>query len=56
MAKIIRFPLKMKNGIEVRTIEELRENFDMDAVLENYTAENWIHGSEGAIMIILPMQ
>lgn len=30
----IRFPLKMKNGTSVRTIEELRENFDIDSVLE----------------------
>ncbi len=47
MAKIIRFPLKMKKGIEVRTIEELRENFDMDAVLENYTSgklDTWLRG------------
>lgn len=38
MAKrIIRFPLKMKNGAEVRTIEELRENFDIDTVLSYFT-------------------
>lgn len=38
MAKrIIRFPLKMKNGAEVRTIEELRENFDIDSVLDYFT-------------------
>ncbi len=33
MAKKIRFPLKMKNGTEVRTLEELRENFDIESVL-----------------------
>ena len=33
MAKIIRFPLKMKNGSEVRTLEELQENFDLEFVL-----------------------
>ena len=33
MAKIIRFPLKMKNGSEVRTLEELQENFDLESVL-----------------------
>lgn len=32
MAKKIRFPLKM-NGTDVRTIEELRENFDLESVL-----------------------
>lgn len=32
MAKKIRFPLKI-NGADVRTIEELRENFDLESVL-----------------------
>lgn len=32
MANIIRFPLKM-NGADVRTIEELREHFDLESVL-----------------------
>lgn len=32
MAKKIRFPLQM-NGTDVRTIEELRENFDLESVL-----------------------
>ncbi len=32
MAKKIRFPLKM-NGTDVRTIEELREHFDLESVL-----------------------
>lgn len=32
MAKKIRFPLQM-NGTDVRTIEELRENFDLENVL-----------------------
>ena len=36
MARKIRFPLVMKNGVEVRTIEELRENFDIEAVLKYY--------------------
>lgn len=35
MAVKIKFPLKM-NGMEVRTIEELRERFDMEAVLSYY--------------------
>lgn len=33
MARIIRFPLKMSNGAEVRTLEELQENFDLPAIL-----------------------
>lgn len=36
MAKKIRFPLIMKDGIQVRTIEELRENFDLEKVIEYY--------------------
>lgn len=35
MAKKIKFPLEMKNGIKVRTIEELKENFDVERVMEN---------------------
>ncbi len=37
MARKIRFPLRMKNGAEVRTLEELRENFDLESVLGYYT-------------------
>lgn len=33
MAKKIRFPLEMKNGVEVRDIEELKENFSLEQVL-----------------------
>ena len=36
MAKKIRFPLKM-NGVDVRTIEELREHFDLESVLGYFT-------------------
>lgn len=36
MAKKIRFPLDMGNGIEVRTLEELQENFSIDRVLGYY--------------------
>ncbi|MBZ0312426.1 DUF5050 domain-containing protein [Clostridium butyricum] len=36
MAKKIRFPLIMKDGIQVRTIEELRENFDLEKVIEYF--------------------
>ena len=37
MARKIRFPLKMKNGAEVRTLEELKENFDLESVLGYFT-------------------
>lgn len=37
MAKKIRFPLEMGNGIEVRTLEELQENFSIERVLGYYT-------------------
>lgn len=33
MAKKIRFALEMKDGVEVRTIEELRENFSLEKVM-----------------------
>lgn len=36
MAKKIRFPLKLAEGKEVRTLEELREHFDLEAILEYY--------------------
>lgn len=34
MAKKIRFPLEMDNGIEVRSLEELRDNFSLARILE----------------------
>ena len=37
MARKIKFPLEMLNGAQVRTIEELREFFDMKKLLEYYT-------------------
>lgn len=36
MAKKIKVPLKMKNGALVRTLEELREHFDMECLIEHY--------------------
>lgn len=33
MARIVRFPLRMSNGAEVRTLEELQGNFDLESVL-----------------------
>lgn len=37
MAGKIKFPLKMADGAQVRTIEELREHFDLISVLEYYS-------------------
>ena len=37
MARKIRFPIKMKNGAEVRTLDELKENFDLESVLGYFT-------------------
>lgn len=34
MAKKIKFPLEMKDGIKVRTIEELRDNIDYEKLIE----------------------
>lgn len=36
MAKKIRFPLDMGNGVEVRTLEELQDNFSVEKVLGYY--------------------
>ncbi|GIW48838.1 MAG: hypothetical protein KatS3mg079_314 [Caloramator sp.] len=30
MVKKVKFPLEIKDGVKVRTIEELRENFDLE--------------------------
>lgn len=35
---VIKFPLKMADGAQVRSIEELREHFDLATVLEYYTS------------------
>lgn len=37
MVKKIRFPLKMKNGTDVRTLDELKDNFDLESVLGYFT-------------------
>ena len=36
MAKKIRFPLVMADGVQVRNLEDLREHFDLTTVLEYY--------------------
>lgn len=32
----IKFPIVMKNGVQVRTIEELKESFEMETIVEYY--------------------
>ena len=34
--RLIKFPLKMKNGAEVRSLEELRENADVESIMKYY--------------------
>ncbi|MBE6105023.1 hypothetical protein [Anaerovibrio lipolyticus] len=36
MAKKIKFALEMANGVQVRTIEELRDNFDQGKAMEYF--------------------
>ena len=36
MAKRIKFPLVMKNAVEARDMEALRENFDMESIVEYF--------------------
>ena len=36
MARMIRFPLIMKNGAEVRNLEDLRENADIESMIKYY--------------------
>jgi len=37
----VKFPLKMPDGTAVRTIEELREHFDLRTVLDYYSS-GWL--------------
>lgn len=37
MARENRFPLIMKNGTEVRSLEELQENFDLKSAIGYFT-------------------
>ena len=34
--RMVKFPLKMKNGTEVRTLEELRNNADIESIMNYY--------------------
>lgn len=38
MAKKIKFPLEMENGVMVRTLEQLKESFSLEKVLSYYTS------------------
>ncbi|MCM1234286.1 MAG: hypothetical protein NC489_29635 [Ruminococcus flavefaciens] len=45
MAKKVRFPLEMKDGVKVRSLHELTENFDLEKALEyagNGKLETWL--------------
>lgn len=45
MAKKVRFPLEMEDGIEVRSLEEMKENFSSEKVLfylADGTLETWL--------------
>ena len=42
MARKIKFPLKMKDGYDARSIEELREHFNLESVL-GYFADGRLH-------------
>ena len=45
MAKKIKFALKMKDGVEVRNLQELQENFDLNQVTAYFLdgrLETWL--------------
>jgi hypothetical protein len=45
MAKKIRFPLEMKDGVQARTLDELIQNFDLERILsyvEDGRLETWL--------------
>ena len=45
MAKKIKFALKMKDGVEVRSFQELQENFDLNQVTAYFLdgrLETWL--------------
>lgn len=45
MARKIRFPLRMADGAEVKDLEQLREHFDLQTVVEHYKSGkllNWL--------------
>lgn len=46
MAKRIKFPLEMKNGVMVRSLDELKENFDLEKILSYFIDGrlfNWLN-------------
>ena len=36
MAKKVKFPLKMSDGAEVRTLDDLKAHFDVDSVIKEF--------------------
>ena len=56
MAKKIRFPLEMDNGLEVRSMEELRNNFSLGRVLEYIQNGKLVIWLGIGMKIILPMR
>lgn len=64
MARKIRFPLKMKNGAEVRTLDELKENFDLESVLGYFTdgklatwlADRYYDDKAAAVRALTPLK
>lgn len=55
MAKKIRFPLKMDNGVEVRSMEELMEHFSLAKVLEHFengTLVTWLRDHDAKKNIV----
>lgn len=53
MAKKVRFPLEMEDGVEVRSMEELRDNFSLSRVLEYFNDGRLVHGFRTGMKILL---
>ncbi|WP_044973329.1 DUF6273 domain-containing protein [Ruminococcus sp. HUN007] len=54
--KAIKFPLKMKNGVEVRSLEELRENADLESIMQYYFSGQLTRWCKAFGMTDLPEQ
>ena len=55
MVRKVRFPLKMANAAQVRTLDQLRENFDLASVLgyyDNGRLMEWLPFKRGDILTI----
>ena len=54
LSKKIKFALLLKDGKEVRTLVELRENFDIDEIMDNFTdgkLEEWLKDHEYTLQL-----